>query len=312
MNTFRLTHDQIVDFPTRQSNTLYIFLTIQPSLIELCVPIAGISDHEAVLTKPNINIIAHKQSRRKIYLWNRTDSNLIRAFFCDFCNEFLNSNSINTPMNQLWSNFQFACHFGLNNLVPSKLLSNKTFHQPWITTFFIDGKDMPMPITDDHKPLLFGYAIKLSKILLKRMPKSLQQLHISWDSLTPTPQETLRNYGHKLKDKRWTTSAYLPCIIMVMLSLNPSTKPTFLITTSAQFLPSKIYHLLTCQKKVLVLTCNLYRFLLDTRQLLTSLEVHKAPGPDQIPPHLLQLDCHEIAPILKLIFNLSLHQGELP
>ena len=44
-------------------------------------------------------------------------------------------------------------------------------------------------------------------------------------------------------------------------------------------------------------------------QLLTSLEVHKAPGPDQIPPHLLRLACHETAPIL---FNSSLHQGEPP
>ena len=46
----------------------------------------------------------------------------------------------------------------------------------------------------------------------------------------------------------------------------------------------------------------------DTVQLLTSLEVHKAPGPDQIPPHLLRLACHEIAPILTLIFNSSLPQ----
>jgi len=48
----------------------------------------------------------------------------------------------------------------------------------------------------------------------------------------------------------------------------------------------------------------------DTLQLLTSLEVHKAPGPDQIPPQLLRLACHEIAPILTLIFNSLLHQGE--
>jgi len=132
VNTFGLT--QIVDFPTRQGNTLDIFPTNRPSLFELCVPIAGISDHKAVLTKSNINIMAHEQSRRKIYLWNRTDSNLIRAFFCDFCNEFLNNDSINTAINQLWSDFQSACHFCLDNLVPSKLSSDKTFHQPWITT----------------------------------------------------------------------------------------------------------------------------------------------------------------------------------
>jgi len=50
----------------------------------------------------------------------------------------------------------------------------------------------------------------------------------------------------------------------------------------------------------------------DTLQLLTSLEVHKTPGPDQIPPQLLRLACHAIAPILTLIFNSSFHQGETP
>ena len=50
----------------------------------------------------------------------------------------------------------------------------------------------------------------------------------------------------------------------------------------------------------------------DVSQLLTTLDVHKAPGPDKIPSHLFQLASQEIAPVLTLIFNSSLHQGELP
>jgi len=49
----------------------------------------------------------------------------------------------------------------------------------------------------------------------------------------------------------------------------------------------------------------------DGSQFLST-EVHKAPGPDKIPPHLLQLASPEIAPVLTLIFKSSLHQGELP
>ena len=40
---------QYVDFPTRGQNTLDIFLTNRPSMISSCLPIPGISDHEAVL-----------------------------------------------------------------------------------------------------------------------------------------------------------------------------------------------------------------------------------------------------------------------
>ena len=39
---------QIVDFPTRGTNTSDIFITNRPSLIDMCIPIDGISDHEAI------------------------------------------------------------------------------------------------------------------------------------------------------------------------------------------------------------------------------------------------------------------------
>ena len=131
VNTFGLT--QTVDFQTRLSNTLDIFLTNRPSLIN--TPIAGISDHEAVLTESNISIFVQKQPRRKIYLWNRADSSLIRNFFYDFSNEYLHSNTTDTPINQLWTDFKSACHFCLDTSVPSKLSSNKTSNRLWITTY---------------------------------------------------------------------------------------------------------------------------------------------------------------------------------
>ena len=39
---------QIVDFPTRGNNILDIFCTNRPSLINVCCPLPGISDHEAI------------------------------------------------------------------------------------------------------------------------------------------------------------------------------------------------------------------------------------------------------------------------
>jgi len=181
-----------------------------------------------------------------IYLWNKSDPNLIRAFFCDFCYEFLNNNSINSPINQLWSDFQSACHFCLDNLVPSKLSSNKKFHQPWITTSIKRPcrwkRRAYAQYRRSHTPC---YAIKLSRILLKKNADK-PTTTIFRDSLTPIVQETLRNYGHISKDKRWTILAYLPYVIMVKLSQNPVTKSIFSIATSAQFLLPKIYHLVTC------------------------------------------------------------------
>ena len=43
-------------------------------------------------------------------------------------------------------------------------------------------------------------------------------------------------------------------------------------------------------------------------ELLQSLNIHKACGPDEIPAHLLKEACKEIAPSLSFIFQASLQQ----
>lgn len=50
----------------------------------------------------------------------------------------------------------------------------------------------------------------------------------------------------------------------------------------------------------------------EVRYLLDSLEPRKAPGPDGIPPALLKLASHDLAPSLALIFNSSLQLGVFP
>ena len=47
-------------------------------------------------------------------------------------------------------------------------------------------------------------------------------------------------------------------------------------------------------------------------ELLQSLNIHKACGPDEIPAHLLKEACKEIAPSLFFIFQASLQQCTVP
>ena len=46
--------------------------------------------------------------------------------------------------------------------------------------------------------------------------------------------------------------------------------------------------------------------------LLNDLNVHKATGPNRIPTYFLKETTVEVAPILTLIFQSSLHQGIVP
>ena len=48
------------------------------------------------------------------------------------------------------------------------------------------------------------------------------------------------------------------------------------------------------------------------KKLLDNLNPHKASGPDSIPPMVLEELSNEIAPILQIIFQISLTTGEVP
>ena len=65
--------EQMVDFPTRIDNTLDIFCTNRPSLVDRCIPLSGLSDHDTVLVDCKVLPARKKPIRRKIYLWRRAN-----------------------------------------------------------------------------------------------------------------------------------------------------------------------------------------------------------------------------------------------
>ncbi|XP_072014766.1 uncharacterized protein [Amphiura filiformis] len=56
-------------------------------------------------------------------------------------------------------------------------------------------------------------------------------------------------------------------------------------------------------------------FSIDTegvRKLLANIKPHTASGPDNLPAYLLKEAADELAPILCLLFNATVHQGKIP
>ena len=69
---------QMVDVPTRVANSLDVFVTNRPCLVEEYNTISGISDHDAVLVAFVAVAQLHHPPKRSIYLWAQVDLNLIR------------------------------------------------------------------------------------------------------------------------------------------------------------------------------------------------------------------------------------------
>ena len=75
--------EHIVDFPTRNENTLDLIFTSHPSYKQRCKPIPDIgnSDHDIVLLDIACNPIKPKPTRHKLSLWKKGQyiSNTIRS-----------------------------------------------------------------------------------------------------------------------------------------------------------------------------------------------------------------------------------------
>ena len=69
---------QIVNFPTRNNNTLDVVLNNRPSLVKQCVGMPGLSDHDIVFVETSLRALRHKPVRRKILLWKHANFDDIR------------------------------------------------------------------------------------------------------------------------------------------------------------------------------------------------------------------------------------------
>ena len=119
---------QIVDFPTRGSNILDIFVTNRPSS---CTVMDGISDHEVVFTKSLIQAGLCPPSKRHIYLWSKADFNQIRQSIQSLCEEFVSSFSLSTSISILWNKFSKICNHCLKMILYK--WGSPNHNQPWIT-----------------------------------------------------------------------------------------------------------------------------------------------------------------------------------
>ena len=122
---------QLVNFATRDENTLDLFFTNRPMLINNCLQVPGISDHEIVLTSLLTKIPKLHQPHRKAYLWNRANFDDMKHKFISLSEEFMHQHTIDTPVKDLWNSLCEILTSVLNEFVPSKLISGVP-KKPWI------------------------------------------------------------------------------------------------------------------------------------------------------------------------------------
>ena len=92
---------QLVNFTTRDENTLDLFFTNRPTLINNFLQVPGISDHDIVLVPLLVKIPKFCQPHRKTYLWNRANLDDMKHKFTNLREEFIYQYTIDTPVENL-------------------------------------------------------------------------------------------------------------------------------------------------------------------------------------------------------------------
>ena len=98
--------EQLVDFLTRGDNTLDIIITNRPSLINRCEGMPGLSDHDIVYADWNAQATRRKPIRHKIYLWKRTNFDVIREQTRCWAENFASSYTSSSPVEVLASQIE--------------------------------------------------------------------------------------------------------------------------------------------------------------------------------------------------------------
>ena len=101
--------EQVVNFATRAVNTLNLFFTHRPSLVNKCLPLPGLSDHDIVLVDTNITPARQKPLKRLIYLWKKVNITNVTNNLKVSLDKFMDCSNMKTPINNLWSDFKTIC-----------------------------------------------------------------------------------------------------------------------------------------------------------------------------------------------------------
>ena len=307
---------QMVTFPTRLKNTLDLFLTNRPSLVNKCAPLPGIGDHEIVYTESGIAPQRCKPVKRKIHLWKKASTNSMKEQCYKFQQDFCVKYSAASPIHQMWSDIKSTLLAILDKGVPSKMTSSR-FNQPWIT------RSIKRLTRRKKRSFTKARKTKCSKDFqryqqLKKTTRSAcKRAYSDFLNNIISPESTTnpKKFWGFIKSKKCDNSGVSPLKANNGVTYSDSMTKANILNTQFSSVFNKNEDKTTIKNKGPSPYPSMDSITVSTegvQKLLDGLNIHKASGPDGIPSRLLKELSHELAPVLALFFQASINQGILP
>ena len=311
---------QMVIEPTRLNNTLDLFFTNLPTLIQEVEVVPGLSDHDAVtvIVQSKMRMSLAKQANRKIPLYSKANWQAIRADLQSLENKISDLILQGTDVDSVWRKFRDSILLAISQHIPHKM-SRKHLSLPWITTQLRRQIRRKNILYRRAKHLgstdIYNKFLDLKHSIQRDLRKSYWQYINGLISFEPAhgehqKQKKFWSYIKSLKkDHARISSLNTPDGLVTddtqkAEALNTQFKSVFTIEQDGP-LPDKGPSPHPTMPEISIKTSGISK-------LLQNLNIHKAMGPDQINAKILRELQDILAPILEIIFNHSLNTGIVP
>ncbi|XP_072018346.1 uncharacterized protein [Amphiura filiformis] len=307
---------QMVMFPTRGESILDLFLTNRPSLVNKRAPLPGLGDHDIVYTESCTVPQRSKPVKRKIYLWKQANICDMKRNCLTFQLQFTSTYDVNSCVHKMWIDIQTALINILDNGVPSKMSSTR-INQPWITSkvkrLTRQKKRSFVKARKTRKSKDFERYRQLKKTT-RSACKSAYSEYIN-NIISPDSTANPKRFWGFINSKKCDNSGVSPLKASNGVTYSDSATKANMLNSQFSSVFNKNEDKSSIKDKgpspyppmePIVVSCE------GIRKLLSDLGIHKASGPDEVPPRLLKELSNELAPVLSIFFQASINQGILP
>ena len=293
---YDLGSEQIVDFPTRSSNTLDIFVTNRPTLVNKCIPIPGLSDHDIVMVDANIVSARQKPPKRLIYLWKQCNITDMEQDLHQSVQGFLKVSTTSTPIDSLWASFKSGrfsqpwCNRKIRRLARQKQRAFRKARRTGSNKVWLRTKELERCTQSECKSAYNNYVSDM----------------ITGDS-------TCKKLYSFIKGKKCDSSGIVPLKEDGVLHFDPKRKAELLnkqfssvfTTEGDSDIPDMGQSNTPDAPDITVKEKGIHK-------LLKGLNPHKATGRDEMSTKLLKEMASPLSSALTLIFQASLNRGRTP
>ena len=251
--------------------------------------------------------------KRKVYMWDKANIDQLKIGISNQVEDFVNNNSITTPINELWKKFKSMIDLAQEKYVPNRMTSQR-FNQPWV------NKDCKRMFR--KKKRVYNRA-KLSNLpsdwdkfretaaQTRKACKSAYNTFVR-ESVCPSIKQNPKRFFSFIKGKKCDSIGVSPLRDQGSTYINNADKAHILNNQFSSVFSHDDGSTPSMRSNQAEAMPPITIDIAGVRKLMKELKPFKASGPDAVHARFLKETCNELAKGMTLLFQASLHQSQIP